>query len=221
MASTLLDKLLLLLILVLSISLHEFGHAAMSTKLGDPTPRLQRRLTLNPTAHFDPVGFLFLVFLVFIGFGFAWGRPVQTNPLYYKEYRQGIVLTAMAGPAMNMCLAMFWVAVAYLLYTTGAPLNSEGHSFVAMWVLANVFLMTFNLLPIPPLDGGHLLQQLSPAFMAPFVRFMQGFGMLILIVLIWSGLLGPIIAGATYILLFMVRGAFGADFASYLFGGGF
>ena len=219
MANSLLDKLLLLLILVLSIALHEFGHAAMSTKLGDPTPRLQKRLTLNPVAHFDPIGFLFLAMMVFVGFGFAWGRPVQTNPLYYKEYRRGIVLTALAGPAMNLCLAMLWVGFSYVLYTTGAPLNDKGHNFVLMWIFSNIFLMAFNLLPIPPLDGGHLLQQLAPAFMAPFVKFMQGFGMLVLLGLIWSGLLSPIISGVTMLVLLLIRGAFGAEFAGYLLGG--
>jgi Zn-dependent protease len=219
MANSLLDKLLLLLILVLSIGLHEFGHAAMSTKLGDPTPRLQKRLTLNPAAHFDPIGFLFLAFMVFAGFGFAFGKPVQTNPLYYKNYREGIILTAMAGPAMNLCLAMLWVAIGYTLYKGGAPINAAGHHFVAQWVMANVFLMTFNLLPIPPLDGGHLLQQLAPRSMAHIVRFLQGFGMLILMMLFWTHLLDPIFMFAQRILVFMIQGAFGTEYAYYLFGG--
>src|SRR4051812_39601256 len=100
MAAALLDKLLLLLIVVLSIGLHEFGHAAMATKLGDPTPRLQGRLTVNPMMHFDITGFIFLLMMIFVGFGFAWGKPVQFNALYFKDYRRGIVLTALAGPAM-------------------------------------------------------------------------------------------------------------------------
>jgi Zn-dependent protease len=220
MAESLLDKLLLLLILVLSIGLHEFGHAAMSTKLGDPTPRLQGRLTLNPVAHFDPLGFLFLCMMVFIGFGFAWGRPVQTNPLYYKEYRKGIVLTAIAGPAMNICLAMLWIGIGFLLFNAGAPLNDYGKGFLSMWVTSNVFLMVFNMLPIPPLDGGHLLQQLSPAFMAPFVKFMQGFGMLVLLGLLFTGVFSVIVGIAYRILIFLVQGAFGPNYAWYLFGGG-
>jgi Zn-dependent protease len=219
-AASLLDRLLLLLILVLSIALHEFGHAAMSTKLGDPTPRLQGRLTLNPVAHFDLYGFIFLAMMAFFGFGFAWGRPVQTNPLYYKEYRKGIVLTAIAGPAMNLCLAMLWIGLGYVMFTGNAPLNDAGHRFLAMWVTTNVFLMVFNMLPIPPLDGGHLLQQLSPAFMAPFVSFMQGFGMLVLLGLLFTGVFGVIVNIAYRILIIVVQGAFGANYAWYLFGGG-
>jgi len=218
-ADTVFDKLLLLLILVLSIALHEFGHAAMATKLGDPTPRLQKRLTLNPAAHFDPLGFLFLVFFAFAGFGFAWGKPVQFNALYFKNYREGIILTALAGPAMNLCLAMFWIALGYVLFQNNAPLNAAGHRFVAQWVLSNVFLMTFNLLPIPPLDGGHLLQQLAPRSMAHIVRFLQGFGMLILMVLFVTHLFNFIMLFAERILIFMVQGAFGGQYAYYLFGG--
>jgi Zn-dependent protease len=220
MGGSLLDKLLLLLVLVLSIALHEYGHAAMSTKLGDPTPRVQGRLTLNPVAHFDPFGFVFLLMMVFAGFGFAWGRPVQTNPLYYESYRRGIVLTAIAGPAMNLSLAMLWVAVAYLIYQGNAPINDSGRSFLGTWVWANVFLMTFNMLPIPPLDGGHLLQQLAPRFMAPFVSFMQAFGMIVLLAMFLFGLLGYVLGFAQYVLISVVGGLFGYDFATFLFARG-
>lgn len=95
--------------IIIALSLHEFGHAAMATKMGDPTPRLQGRLTINPLAHLDPMGTLFIIITLLLGFGFGWGKPVQTNPAYYTNYRQGRILVAIAGPAMNLMQAMFAV----------------------------------------------------------------------------------------------------------------
>jgi Zn-dependent protease len=217
---SLLSKFVALFVIVIAIALHEFGHAAMTTKLGDPTARLQGRLTLNPVAHFDPIGFLFIMFTVFVGFGIGWGRPVQTNPLYYDNYRQGIVLTALAGPAMNLCLAMFGIGFAYIMFLAGLSLAPLAHVFILMWILINIGLIVFNMLPIPPLDGGHLLQQLSPRFMAPVVRFLQAFGGLIVLGLVFSGLVGPIFRAIFSGVVWLIGLAFGRDFTAYLFSGG-
>jgi Zn-dependent protease len=214
-------KFIALFVIVIAIALHEFGHAAMTTKLGDPTARLQGRLTVNPIAHFDPIGFIFVCFTVFVGFGLGWGRPVLTNPLYYDNRRQGIVLTALAGPLMNLSLAMFGLGIAYIMYMARLELTSLGHIFLISWITINLGLMIFNLLPIPPLDGGHLLQQLSPRFMEPFVRFMQTFGFLILLGMIFFGLIGPIFAVVFSGIVGLLTLGFGEGFVAYLFQGGF
>lgn len=137
----------LLITLVVGLSFHEFGHAAMATKMGDPTPRLQGRLTLNPVKHLDPAGAFFLVFMAFAGFGFAWGKPVQTNPAYYSNYRQGTILVAVAGPAMNLCLAMIFILLnglyPSLVFHLGARINT--------------WLALFNLIPFGPFDGAKIM----------------------------------------------------------------
>ncbi|MDQ3024078.1 MAG: site-2 protease family protein [bacterium] len=219
MLESLLSKFIALFVIVIAIALHEFGHAAMATKLGDPTPRLQGRLTLNPAAHFDPIGFLFIMFTVFVGFGIGWGKPVQTNPLYYDNTRNGIILTALAGPAMNACLAMFGIGSTYILFLSGVELVPLAHTFILLWVIINIGLIAFNMLPIPPLDGGHLLQQLAPRFMEPVVRFLQTFGMLIVLGMVFLGLTGPIIGAVFGAVIWMIQAAFGREFVGYLFQG--
>jgi Zn-dependent protease len=141
--------------IIVALALHEYGHAAMATKMGDPTPRLQGRLTLNPLAHLDPAGTIMILLTLFMNFGFGWGKPVQTNPTYYRDYRMGRILVAIAGPAMNLCQAMLALAVGFLLYNAGVSLPAFVHMLLAVYIVINIVLMVFNLLPVPPLDGGH------------------------------------------------------------------
>lgn len=157
---TILTKLLMLPGIILGLSLHEFAHAWMSNKLGDPTPKLQGRLTINPLAHIDWVGFAALVLV-----GFGWGRPVQIDPRYYKNRRRDEFLVAIAGVTMNLILAVILSfpakACENLYYKTGGSAVVENIYLILMYaVMINIVLMIFNLIPCPPLDGWGIVTQL-------------------------------------------------------------
>jgi len=173
--------------LLVAITIHEFSHAWMANRLGDPTPRLQGRLTLNPLAHLDPVGTLMLL-LVRIG----WGKPVQFDPYNLKNPKKDAALISLAGPASNIILA---AVLAIILRLTQSPI-------IAPFILLNVVLAIFNLVPIHPLDGGKILVGLLPDKDARQVDlFLNRYGLIILLLIIfpWAGvspvflLISPII----------------------------
>jgi Zn-dependent protease len=165
--------LIYVILLVLSIALHEFGHAIVADQLGDDTPRRQGRVTLNPLAHADPVGTLMLPLLSSLfgaatgrAGGFGWGKPVEWQPL---RVRRGIsmstakILVAVAGPTMNVLLATAVAGVhAVLLSQHVLTLASKLSEILFFAVGLNLSLFFFNLLPVPPLDGGHVLESFMP-----------------------------------------------------------
>lgn len=202
--------------IVLALSMHEFGHAAMATKMGDPTPKAQGRLTLNPLAHLDPVGTIFIIMTLFMGFGFGWGKPVMTNPMYYRDYKLGRILVAIAGPAMNLSLMMLGIGIAYLIFKSGAQLPTFLHILLSVFIMINFVLMVFNMLPIPPLDGGHVLEMAVPWQYRDKFRMITQYGMLILLGLMFFGVLGMIISFFFRILFTLIAAAFGDDFAWFL-----
>jgi len=162
-----------LFVLLVSVGLHEFGHAIVAHKLGDDTPKRQGRVTLNPLAHADPIGTFLLPLAgaiyaaagAGVG-GFGWGKPVQWNP---ARIRRGIsmntaaILVSIAGPGMNLILGMVIALVHVILLWQGAvPLNGTVSDALVFAAGTNFVLMFFNLVPIPPLDGGHVTQALIP-----------------------------------------------------------
>jgi Zn-dependent protease len=160
-------------VLLISVALHEFGHAMMATQLGDDTPRRQGRVTLNPLAHADPIGTLLLPLIGSIygaatgyGGGFGWGKPVEWQP--HRVTRKvsmatAKILVAVAGPGMNIVLAVAICGVhAILLSQHLLGRDSEVSRALAFAVRINFVLFFFNLLPIPPLDGGHVAQSFVP-----------------------------------------------------------
>ena len=157
--SSLYLKILTLPGILVALCFHEFAHAWMSDKLGDPTPRMQRRLTINPAAHIDLIGFLCLLIC-----GFGWGKPVQINPYYYKKRRRDELLVAVAGVVMNLLLAiLFSIPTKFLqtmYYATGSGLIEIAFYVCLYTVQINLCLMIFNLIPCPPLDGWGILTQL-------------------------------------------------------------
>src|SRR5262249_41716875 len=147
---------------LLSICVHEFGHAFIADRLGDDTPRRQGRLTLNPLAHADPIGTLLipLIGILYVGMpGFGWGKPVQTIPNRYTrrfEMRVGHMFVALAGPMMNLLFGTLLAALHVVLMKTHVLTDDRTHlSFQTFFyaVSLNYILFFFNLIPAPPLDG--------------------------------------------------------------------
>ena len=157
---TIITKLLMLPGIIIGLSFHEFAHAWMSNKLGDPTPARQGRLTLNPLAHIDWIGFATLVLV-----GFGWGKPVQIDPGYYKNRRRDEFLVGIAGVTMNFILAVVFSFAAKghasLYYSTGGSSIIENIYLIVLYtVSSNLVLMVFNLIPVPPLDGWGIVTQI-------------------------------------------------------------
>lgn len=151
-------KLLILPGIIIGLSFHEAAHAFASYKLGDPTPKFQGRLTLNPLKHFDPAGFIALLFI-----GFGWGVPVQINPDYYKNRRAGELIVSLAGVTANFLIAAVFAflvkGMAASSFVSGG-LGSIIYQMLIYIVYINLVLMIFNLIPIPPLDGFGVITQL-------------------------------------------------------------
>jgi Zn-dependent protease len=144
------------IIIVICLTVHEFAHSLMAIALGDDTSRKQGRLTLNPLAHIDPIGFILLVVA-----GFGWAKPVMFNPANLKKPRRDEILISLAGPLSNLLFAMLGVVIVWVVLSTHALVSTGGLSafggFMTQFVAINVSLAIFNMIPIPPLDGSHLV----------------------------------------------------------------
>lgn len=199
--------LLYVICLILAVTVHEFSHAFAAHRLGDPTPEGQGRLTLNPVAHADPIGTLLLPIVLGMlspGMLFGWGRPVQTQPRYYTRkitMRAGMALVAFAGPLSNLLLASVTLAIVWILGLAGfaPPWLTDGDMPVRMFFTLNVVLFAFNLLPLHPLDGGKVLGWLLGPRHQNIDDFLQRYGGIILMVLVFAlprvlfTLLGPVL----------------------------
>lgn len=194
--------LLFLPVLLVSVVAHEYAHARVAVAQGDPTPDEAGRLTLNPLPHLDPIGSLLVpVLLWFSGAGFliGWARPVPVDPRNYRDYRRGDLLVSAAGVATNFALALGCVAaVVVLTYLGGAaagPVVGTLRRMARFGVLLNLLLGVFNLIPIPPLDGSHLVYHALPPELGRRYRSLGRFGFLFLLVLVFvPGLLSALLA---------------------------
>ena len=152
--SYLMDFILGLPWILLAFSFHEFCHAMVSYRLGDPTPEREQRLTLNPIRHIDPIGMITIAL-----FGFGWAKPVQINPRYYKNPVKGMLFVALAGPAGNFILAVLLAVVIRVIAPMGITLfRISVSSYLVLGMVYNLRLGIFNLIPIPPLDGSKVLR---------------------------------------------------------------
>lgn len=178
---------------VVSITIHEFAHAAAAVASGDETPRLSGRISLNPLDHFDPVGFTMIVIMVFAGFGIGWGKPVPVNPYNFRRPRWDDIRVSAFGPLSNIALAV----VSAMVLRFAGPVLGDGLEFLLrtlVWV--NIGLAVFNLIPLPPLDGSHIMAALLPAEQArKYAQFAGQWGIAILLFLLLTGglryIIGP------------------------------
>ncbi len=185
--------LIILPVLLFSLTIHEMAHAVTADWFGDPTARRLGRISLNPLVHLDPVGSLVLPLMAFYlgGFIFGWAKPVPVNPANLKNHRRDFLVIAAAGPASNIAMAAG--ASALLGLVPGGLGAAEGMPAVLATLLLfmvqfNVILAVFNMLPIPPLDGGNVLAGLLPeSLAASYDRLIRPYGFLILIVLMATG----------------------------------
>lgn len=180
-------------VLVLAIVAHEFAHAYAAMRQGDYTAYELGRVSLNPLRHIDPIGTIILPLFLWIskaGFIFGWARPVPVNPSNYRNYRRGDIIVSLAGIAANLVLAVVFTAILLVLVPLGRALPGLAPAIVMLGTMAeygiviNIILALFNLIPIPPLDGSHVLYHLLPPRLAARYRELGRFGMLILIAII-------------------------------------
>lgn len=181
----LLSTLMILPAILIGLTVHEFAHAFVAYRLGDNTPKLQKRVSLNPIRHIDPVG---MIALIFIGFG--WGKPVEVNPNNFKNMRRDNLLTDIAGIVTNIVMAILFAGVVYIMVTYNPEYfyyTSAGGIILTMtnyvvWI--NLVLAVFNLLPVPPLDGFGIVTEVFNLRKYPWYYRLYELGFPILMVLI-------------------------------------
>ncbi|OGK23268.1 hypothetical protein A3F58_00565 [Candidatus Roizmanbacteria bacterium RIFCSPHIGHO2_12_FULL_37_9b] len=170
-----------LIALLVAIAVHEFSHAYAADYLGDPTPRLAGRLKLNPLAHIDGIGLLFLLF-----FGFGWGKPVGFDPYNLKNPRKDAAIISLAGPFSNFILAILLsIVLKFIIFLRLSPLQSMAFFFLAPIISLNIILGVFNLLPIHPLDGFKIVGGLLSEEKAREWYQLERYGMIFLLMLIF------------------------------------
>ena len=195
------EILAVLVIIFLILPFHEWAHAQTAYLLGDKGIKQRGRLSLNPLSHIDPVGALAMLLI-----GFGWAKPVPVDSRYFKNPRVGMAITAFMGPVANLIAALAGLFVFHTLWCivptffTAGGFGSYVLAFLQFYIIVNVNLAVFNLLPIPPLDGSKILFVFLPDKAVMFFYRYQMFFMIGLIVLLWAGPL-------SYVLTFLSRGA--------------
>ncbi len=195
------------IVIIPSSIIHEYAHGWMAERLGDPTARYAGRMTLDPRAHIDLWGTLLLPLMLFITTGgrfmFAYAKPVPYNPYNLRNQKWGPALVGFAGPASNFLMAAAFAVVIRLVIAFNVVVLLPLIQYIAIIVYANVLLMIFNLVPIPPLDGSKLLYALFPNSLQGLKNILDRYGFVVLIffVLFLSQLISPIIQAVFNVLV--------------------
>lgn len=184
------------LAVLLCLTVHETCHGLAAYALGDPTARDRHRLSLNPFRHIDWLGLAMM-----LAAGFGWAKPVPVDPRYFKRPKQGMALTALAGPVSNLLLALLAVFLSREIYVRGTWIPMEARIFLFQFLLytlapLSIGLGLFNLLPIPPLDGSKVLGAFLPDRAYFGLMRCERYGMFLLLALSWFGVTGDLISGA-------------------------
>jgi len=181
--------------LLLAMTVHEYAHARVAVAMGDFTPRMTGRLTLNPVAHIDPIGLLMLFFAQF-----GWAKPVMINARNFKDWRKGELYVSLAGPAANLVTAF----IALLLLAAVGGQAVWLYNVLKLIVLYNINFAVFNMIPLPPLDGSKVLMSFLPGEWAYKLAGIERYSFIILIVLVFTNVLGMIIFPIRAMLLNMM-----------------
>lgn len=192
---------------LLCLTVHETCHGLAAYCLGDPTAKREHRLSLNPLRHIDPLGALMMLLA-----GFGWAKPVPVDSRYFKHPKTGMALTALAGPVSNLAMAYISLVLRnfLILYylNSGSAFLLQLIDFLALFVLLNVGLGVFNLIPFPPLDGSKVVEGLFPDRLYFTLMRYERWGMFVLLAVLWFGWLdGPLNAARSWMLDLLEKGA--------------
>ena len=197
-----------------AITLHEVAHGMVARHFGDRTAEMLGRLSLNPLKHVDPVGTIVVPAILFMtgGFLFGWAKPVPVAFGNLRNPKKDMIFVALAGPVANILMGIVWALILKLVFLFGAQEALAGEFLISMCeigILINALLAAFNLLPIPPLDGGRVLRGLVSESIGYYLDRIEPFGLIILVLLMVSGLLwvlvSPLLALVQALILFVVR----------------
>ncbi len=180
------EQLIMLVVLFFSVIIHEVSHGYIALLNGDPTAKLHGRLTLNPLPHIDPVGTILVPALLFLshsGILFGWAKPVPVNPMNFRNFKTGEFSVSAAGPLSN-----FFLAVVFAQLLPWAQNNLGFFLFCKYGVIINLYLMLFNLIPIPPLDGSKVVMPLLPRSLQQLYAQLEPVGFVLILLLLYSGL---------------------------------